>query len=162
MERRTRRLGANPDAASETSSPLGGSTRAGRGVGLRKSRLGLRAENFGESTTACLLAMVQGNVLTLTASHWLIASRTGLMAGLAATMVLVAIQRLNKWVVAGTLAAVTAVVDYFSHPATFGEFVTEAVLTGLAAGALSLLVASVYRRWKARSGGESRPSPGSP
>ena len=82
-----------------------------------KRRLRLLVENWGESTVACLVAMVQGNVVALTASHWLIASRTGLVAGLTATAVLFSIQKLNKWVVAGILASVTAVVDYLSHPA---------------------------------------------
>lgn len=115
-----------------------------------KRRLTLLIENMGESTLACLLAMVQGNVLAVTASHWLIASRTGIVAGLAAGVVLLAIQRLNKWIIAGTLAAVTAVVDYFSHPAMFGPFATEAIVTGLAAGALSLLVARVGSGWLMR------------
>ncbi len=115
-----------------------------------KRRLTLMIENMGESTVACLLAMVQGNVLAVTASHWLIASRTGIIAGLVAAAVLFAIQRLNKWVIAGTLAIVTAVVDFFSHPAQFGPFATEAVVTGLAAGALSLLVAKLSSGWRAR------------
>jgi hypothetical protein len=115
-----------------------------------KRRLTLLIENMGESTTACLLAMVQGNVLAVTASHWLIASRTGIVAGLVAAAVLFAIQRLDKWVIAGTLAIVTAVVDFFSHPAQFGPFATEAIVTGLVAGALSLLVAKVSRGWMAR------------
>ena len=115
-----------------------------------KRRLKLLIENMGESTLACVLAMAQGNVLAFTASHWLIASRTGILAGLLAAAVLFAIQRLNKWVIAGTLAIVTAVVDYFSHPGGFGPFWLEAVVTGLVAGALSLLVAKVGSVWLAR------------
>lgn len=115
-----------------------------------KRRLALLIENVGESTTACLLAMVQGNVVALTASHWLIASRTGIVAGLVATAVLFAIQRLNKWIIAGTLAIVTAIVDYLSHPAQFGPFATEAIVTGLGAGVLSLLVAQLSSGWRAR------------
>ena len=38
-------------------------------------------ENVAESTTACLITMVQGNLLALTVSHWLIASQTGVVAG---------------------------------------------------------------------------------
>jgi hypothetical protein len=115
-----------------------------------KRRLMLLIENVGESTTACLLAMVQGNVVALTASHWLIASRTGIVAGLVATAVLFAIQKLNKWIIAGTLAIITSVVDFFSHPAQFGPFATEAIVTGFAAGLLSLLVAKVGRGRPAR------------
>ncbi|MGE0623806.1 MAG: hypothetical protein AB7I04_08690 [Pseudomonadales bacterium] len=40
-------------------------------------------ENAAEATTACLLAMVQGNLLAISLGHWLIASQTGLAAGAA-------------------------------------------------------------------------------
>lgn len=115
-----------------------------------RHRLALLLENVSESGVACLLTMVQGNVVALTASHWVIASRTGLVAGVVASAALFAIQRLNKWVIAGTLAVVTAVVDYFVHPAQFGEFMTEAIVTGLGAGGLSLMVAFLGRRWLSR------------
>lgn len=123
-----------------------------------KRRLTLLIENTGESTAACLPAMVQGNVMAVTGSHWLIASRTGILAGLVAATVLVAIQRLNRWIIAGTLAGVTAVVDYVSHPAQFGPFATEAVLTGLGAGTLSLLVATVSSKWRRRKRAGEAPS----
>ena len=110
-----------------------------------KRRLALLVENVTEAGLACLLAMVQGNVIALTASHWVIASRTGVVAGLVASAALLVIRRLSRWVIAGVLALVTAVVDYFSHPAQFGPFATEAVVTGLAAGGLSLLVAKISR-----------------
>jgi hypothetical protein len=105
-------------------------------------------ENVSESATACLLTMVQGNVLALTLGHWLIASRTGVVAGIFATVATMVIRSRSKWVIAGVLCLVTATVDYFTHPTHFGVAVAEAVVTGLAAGALSLLVSNVRRRRK--------------
>lgn len=113
-----------------------------------KKRLAPLVENVTESGTACLLTMVQGNIVALTVSHWLIASRTGVVAGVVATGALFAIASRNRWVIAGTLAVVTAVVDYFSHPAQFGVFATEAVITGLGAGALSILFSRIASGWR--------------
>ena len=103
-------------------------------------------ENVGESTVACLITMVQGNVLALGLGHWVIASRTGVVAGLIATVMLALARGWNRWVVAGVLAVVTAAVDYVVHPGGFGDVVTEAIVTGFGAGALSLLVGAILRR----------------
>jgi hypothetical protein len=111
---------------------------------LRK-RLTPFVENVAESATACLLTMVQGNVLALTLGHWLIASRTGVVAGIFATLVTLFVRIRSKWMIAGMLCLITATVDYFTHPTHFGVAVAEAVVTGLAAGGLSLLIAKVTR-----------------
>ncbi len=47
--------------------------------GLRE-HLGPFVEQYAEGTTACLLAMVRGDLLSLSWSHWLVASRTGAFA----------------------------------------------------------------------------------
>jgi hypothetical protein len=94
-------------------------------------------ENVTQSATACLVTMVQGNLLTLTLAHWLIASRTGLLSGTVATASIWLLGERRRWVVAAVLTATTIGADYLSHPGHFGGVVTEAVVTGLAAGALS-------------------------
>lgn len=119
-------------------------------------------ENVTEAGTACLLTMVRGNVLALTLGHWLIASRTGLVAGAVATAALLAVPgggRRNEWTVAGILALATGVVDYFAHPAQFGVFATEAILTGLGAGALSLVVSKLVAGWRRTRIGSRTGSP---
>lgn len=103
-------------------------------------------ENVAESTTACLLTMVQGNVLALGIGHWIIASQTGLAAGILASVALYLSRGRGRWVVAGVLALATAGVDYLVHPGGFGPVAFEAVVTGLAAGALSLAVAKIRGR----------------
>jgi hypothetical protein len=108
------------------------------------------AENIAESGAACLITMVQGNVLAVGISHWVIASQTGLVAGAASVAALTVAKTDNRWAVAGILGMVTAVVDYFIHPGMIGSAATEAMITGAAAAGLSLvvheLVTSIRRR----------------
>ena len=103
-------------------------------------------ENVTESATACLLAMTQGNLLTLTLTHWLIASRTGLLAGSVAAAALWLVGERRRWAIAALLTLATVGADYLSHPSHFAGKLGEAVATGLMAGALSLVVG---RLWKA-------------
>jgi hypothetical protein len=103
-------------------------------------------ENITESATACLLTMVQGNVLVLGVGHWIVASQTGVLAGLLASVALYASGGRGRWVVAGGLGLATALVDYAIHPSAFGPAAAEAIVTGMAAGALSLLVAALRDR----------------
>ena len=112
-------------------------------------------ENITEATTACLITMVQGNVLALGLGHWLIASQTGIAAGsLTAALTLIAKTR-KRWVISLSLGLITAIVDYFVHPGMFGSVATEAVVTGVGAAILSYLVGvalSFIRRDKATAG----------
>jgi hypothetical protein len=103
-------------------------------------------ENITESGAACLITMVQGNVLALGVGHWIIASQTGLAAGVLASVAIYASRGRGRWIVAGVLAVATAVVDYLVHPSAFGSIATEAIVTGLGAGALSLVVSTIRRR----------------
>lgn len=112
----------------------------------KKNRAALFAENIGESSAACLVAMVQGNILAVTAAHWAIALQTGLMAGTAAAVVVSFMRSSGRLRIALVLAVVTGVVDYFVHPGMIGSGATEAILTGLGAGALSLVVGSALGR----------------
>lgn len=118
---------------------------------VAKRRVAPLLENMTESATACLLTMVQGNVLALGVGHWLIASRTGLLAGLVATVAVLLSRTSNRWIVAAVLALATGLVDYVIHPGQFGAVATEAIVTGAGAGALSLAVGSVRRRLKNRA-----------
>lgn len=114
-------------------------------------------ENIAESTAACLLTMVQGNLFALTATHWVIASRTGIIAGAVASAALLAIRAQRPWVVASVLGVLTAAVDYFVHPGGFGPAVAEALVTGAGAAVLSLLVGATVRRWRRRAPAATSP-----
>ncbi len=107
-------------------------------------------ENIAESGAACLLTMVQGNVLALGLSHWIIASQTGLVAGTAAATALTVAKTENRWIVAGALGLATGVVDYFIHPGMIGSAATEAIITGFGAAVLSLATGAAIRAYQAR------------
>ena len=107
-------------------------------------------ENVAEATAACLITMTQGNFLAFTLTHWLIASQTGLLAGIAASAALLLTRTDNRWVIAMVLGTVTAAVDYFVHPGMFGTAVTEAIVTGLGAAILSYAFGTAVRYWKKR------------
>lgn len=108
-------------------------------------------EGVSESTTACLLVMTQGSILVgLTGAHLLIAAQTGIVAGAIAFLVGWLLRANRYWVMPLLLGTCTAVVDYYVHPGSFGSFATEAMVTGLVAGVLSLGVALFARYRKKR------------
>lgn len=97
-------------------------------------------ENISEATAACLFTMVQGNVLLLGLSHWIVASQTGIVAGILATLALWFAKTTKPWVISLVLGSITAIVDYFVHPGMFDGVVTEAIVTGIAAGLISFVI----------------------
>ena len=107
-------------------------------------------EYIAESTTACLVTMVQGNLLALTFSHLLIASQTGIVAGTIASVALFLGRSSKRWVVSLALGTATAVVDYFVHPGMFGPVALEAIVTGIAAAVLSYLVGTSVKIARAK------------
>jgi len=102
-------------------------------------------ENVAESATACLVTMVQGNLMALALSHWLIASQTGIVAGAVASVVILVARTSRRWIVSVVLGVATAVVDFFVHPGEFGPVFLEAAVTGLGAALLSFLVGVALR-----------------
>lgn len=116
-----------------------------------KKPVSLFAENFAEAGTACLLTMLQGNLLAMTLSHWIIASQTGLVAGAATAATLMLTRIENRWLVAAVLGVLTAVVDYFIHPAMLESAIVESLVTGSGAAALSWIVGAMIRRRRRRS-----------
>ncbi|MDJ0712132.1 MAG: hypothetical protein QNJ14_17205 [Woeseiaceae bacterium] len=101
-------------------------------------------ENIAESGAACLVTMVQGNLLLLGLSHWITASQTGLVAGTAAATAITLAKTDNRLALAGILGAATAIVDYFVHPGMIGDgAATEAIVTGLGAAVLSYAAGTI-------------------
>ena len=86
-----------------------------------KTKITPFVENIGEATAACLITMAQGNFLALGITHWVIASQTGLVAGVAASVALLLTQTRSRWVIAIVLGVATAIVDYFMHPGMIGR-----------------------------------------
>lgn len=107
-------------------------------------------EYFAESTTACLVTMVQGNMLALTLTHLSIAAQTGLIAGAIAAIGLYIARTSTRWMISVSLGVITTAVDYFVHPGMFGSALTEALVTGVGAAILSYLVGTAIQRFRAR------------
>ena len=107
-------------------------------------------EYFSESTVACLVTMMQGNLLAMTVSHLLIASQTGVIAAAIATVGILITDTRKRWMISAMLGVTTGLVDYYVHPGMFGSATTEAIVTGFAAAILSYLVGSGLRFLKAR------------
>ena len=108
-------------------------------------------ENIAESGAACLITMVQGNLLLLGLSHWITASQTGLVAGTAAATAITLAKTQNRLALAGILGLSTAIVDYFVHPGMIGDAaVTEAIITGFGAAVLSYAASSLVSWYRAR------------
>lgn len=115
-------------------------------------------ENIAESGAACLVTMVQGNILALGLSHWIIASQTGLVAGTAAATAVTLARTDNRWILAGILGVSTAIVDYFVHPGMIGDAAaTEAIITGLGAAVLSYVAGSLILWFRARKAANREP-----
>ena len=120
-----------------------------------KRKLAPFLENIAESTTACLVTMVQGNLLALSLAHWMIASRTGVIAGAVASAAILIARTRRRWVISAVLGVATTVVDYLVHPGQFGPAVMEAVVTGAGAALLSYVVGTAVGRARAK-----KPAPG--
>ncbi len=128
-----------------------------------KKKLAPYLENIAESGAACLVTMVQGNVLLLALTHWVTAAQTGLMAGTAATAAIALTKTESRLILAGILGLSTAIVDYFVHPGMIGEHhITEAIVTGIGAAVLSYTVATIvalYRNRRARQSARIQDAP---
>ena len=112
-----------------------------------KKKLAPFLENIAESGGACLVTMVQGNLLLLGLSHWITASQTGLIAGTAAATAITLAKTSNRLILAGILGVSTAIVDYFVHPGMIGDAAaTEAIITGIGAAVLSYTVGTILAR----------------
>lgn len=108
-------------------------------------------EYVSESATACLVTMVQGNMLALTASHLLIASQTGVIAGVFTALLVLFAKTDKRWVIAVIIGTATAIVDFFVHHGNFGPVAFEAIVTGVGAAILSFLVATLVKSLRKRA-----------
>jgi len=124
----------------------------------QKKKVGPLFENIGESTAACLITVVQGNLLILGVGHWIIASQTGIAAGVLATVALLLAKTQNRLAISAILGVITAVVDYFVHEGMFGPEAAEAIVTGLGAAVLSYIVGSLIALYRKRRNLASQPA----
>ena len=108
-------------------------------------------EYIAESTTACLVTMAQGNLLALGLTHLVIASQTGIAAGVITYLSILFARTGKRWIISAVLGFATGIVDFFVHPGMFGTAATEAVVTGLGAATLSYLIGTAISYVRAKS-----------
>jgi len=116
-----------------------------------KNKLTPYIDSVAEAPTACLVTMVQGNILALGLTHVVIASQTGIIAGTIAYIAILFAKTGKQWLVSIILGVATGIVDFFVHPGMFGTVATEAVVTGLGAAVMSYLVGIAVQRFRAKS-----------
>jgi len=119
---------------------------AGRRRGLHhrhQFRLVLCGHKAVEVGAICLVLMVQGHLLDVTAAHLLIAAKTGLLTVtplVALTMTRFARHFVNRWTSSAFVGVCTFFADAVIHGSHYPGAYTEAALTALGAFALSVIV----------------------
>jgi len=104
-------------------------------------------QRFWQPTAACMSCMPGslGNVMS--ATHWALALQTGLVTGALALIVsFTPAGRLyrHRWGNALLVGLLTAFADAWSHPNHFGFRHAEALLTGLVAAVIALVVSYLF------------------
>jgi hypothetical protein len=103
-----------------------------------------------ESTCACAVVMVQGQLLLLTAAHWLIAVQTGLIAGAISTTLLAVGRAPRPWVLSVVLGVATFIADFMIHSGEFVDLLVEALVTGVGAAVLAYAITHALRSLRRR------------
>jgi len=108
------------------------------------TKLALFGQAIAKVTPACLMLMVQGNVLALTLGHWMTALKTAGLVGLILVILSLSVRtkaiRDNAYSMAGLVAVVTVIVDFNVHASHYAGITTESLMTGIATGLLWLVV----------------------
>jgi hypothetical protein len=104
---------------------------------------------FCESTPACLLVMVQGNIWSASIEHFQKAIETGFITGAGVLMLSLFTHRWfgNPYVVAGITGGMCFFADLFVHPSHFGSASTEAIVTGIFTTLIALAVNFIVKKF---------------
>ena len=97
-------------------------------------------EKFGEAWLSCLLVMVQGDIGGITLKHAWIAAKTGFFASTAYFIAMLLLGKSSPFVEIVLIGVLTACVDVLVHPTHFGEWYSEALVTGFGASILALIL----------------------
>jgi hypothetical protein len=106
-------------------------------------RVALCGHKTVEAGGVCLLLMVQGHLLSITGTHFALATKTGLLAvspAVALTFTPYAHHLINRWTSSAFFGVCTFFADSAVHPSHFAGEYGEAALTALGAFVFSLAV----------------------
>ena len=84
--------------------------------------------------------MVQGDLSIFNINHAITAAKTGFASAVAIVVVSLLFKIPNRWAMAWLTGVVVMIVDLCIHPTHFGEFWTEAAVTGAGAALLGLML----------------------
>lgn len=115
---------------------------------MLKQKIQMFITPFCESTPACLLVMVQGNIWLATIGHFQKAVETGFITGAGVLFLSLFTYRWlqNKYMVAAITGGMCFIADLLVHPSHFGSFTTEAIVTGVFTAIISLVANFVGKR----------------
>jgi hypothetical protein len=106
------------------------------------SKLKILIERFAQAWTACIFCMVQGDLSVVSVKHFVDASETGILTGLA--MVLASfLPWKDKWLGIFLVGLFTAIADNLTHMAMFPY---EAICTGFGAMLLAILYENLFKK----------------
>ena len=111
--------------------------------------LNIFLKRLSESTTSCMVMMTQGNLLAITLGHWGNALQVGAIASISTLAVVIYGNKDwsdNKFAMVGVIGFFTAVADMMTHPTHFGGPSTEAIVTGIGAGLLCLVMSKIWSK----------------
>ena len=119
-------------------------------IDLIKEKGRIVGERFGQAWTACMVAMVQGDLTVLSMKHAITASKTGIITGLA--MLAVSFipwekVRENQWVSIFLVGVFTIIGDLWNHSTHFGAPAVEAIATGFGAMILAVVYEKATGKW---------------
>lgn len=103
-------------------------------------------EKFGEAWLSCLLTMVQGDITALTLKHGLVAFKTGSIMAMSYFIAVLFTKKQTTYLDVLLTGCLTAIADFISHPSHFGGPTTEAIVTGMGAASLALLLHLITRK----------------
>ena len=106
-----------------------------------KEKLILVSEKFSQSWAACMGMMVQGDLSVLTFNHALVASKVGILTGLA-MLVASFLPWNNKWLGIFLTGAFTAIADALIHA---DNFPAEHLATGAGAMVLAIIFQKTFK-----------------
>ena len=104
------------------------------------------AKCFLETSPACLLNMVKGNLLAVTLHHWLVAFETGALAGIFWLILMLTPAKKfedNKIF----LFALVATADFILVAPHFDGKYAEAISTGITAVMIALVYMFIFKKW---------------
>lgn len=128
---------------------------------MLRQKIKLFLTPFCETTPACMLVMVQGNIWVATLGHLKTAAETGFLTGAGVIILSLFTERWfdNKYAVAAVIGSMSFIADLLVHPSHFGSFTTEAIVTGAITAMISLTVNFLAKKLFAH--GKARLSKGS-